>query len=214
MIRAGEWTGWYPTQLLGMHLDGKAARDRRHGPNRPGGRPPRPCVRDGHPLPQPPPADRRRGGRCGLTTTRSNSLLGVSDVLSLHCPATPETRHLINQRSIERLPPRAIVVNTGRGAVVDDDALIAALNSGRLRAAGLDVFEKRAEPRPAVPPTSECLPAAAPGQRHGRDPQRHGIQGARQSRCLFRREGPARPGGLIGARPAETPQGGKSCRGP
>lgn len=68
-------------------------------------------------------------------------LLPHSDFLSIHCPATPETRHWLNRERIEKLPQGAIVVNTARGAVVDDEALIAALTSGRLAAAGLDVYE-------------------------------------------------------------------------
>lgn len=69
------------------------------------------------------------------------SLLAVSDVLSLHCPVTPETRGLMNAAAFERLPEGAILVNTGRGALVDETALIAALKTGRLFAAGLDVFQ-------------------------------------------------------------------------
>ena len=72
-------------------------------------------------------------------------LLPHCEFLSIHCPATPETRHLLNGERIALLPDRAVVVNTARGAVVDDDALIAALRSGKLFAAGLDVFNN--EPR-------------------------------------------------------------------
>lgn len=68
------------------------------------------------------------------------SLLGVSDVLSLHCPNNPETTGLLNADAIAYLPDGAIVVNTARGTVVDDEALVAALKSGKLWAAGLDVF--------------------------------------------------------------------------
>ncbi len=68
------------------------------------------------------------------------SMLPECDFLSLNCPATAETHHLLNRERIELLPDGAIVVNTGRGAVVDDDALIEALSSGKLAAAGLDVF--------------------------------------------------------------------------
>lgn len=67
-------------------------------------------------------------------------MLPLCDVLSLHCPATPDTAGLLNERRIALLPDGAIVVNTARGALVDDDALIAALESGKLYAAGLDVF--------------------------------------------------------------------------
>jgi len=69
------------------------------------------------------------------------SFLGASQVLSLNAPATPETRKWLNAERIAKLPEGAIVVNTARGALVDDDALIAALRSGRLSAAGLDVYE-------------------------------------------------------------------------
>lgn len=72
------------------------------------------------------------------------SLLAVSDVLSLHCPTTPENIGILNARTLALLPDRAIVVNTARGALVDESALIDALRSGKLFAAGLDVF--RIEP--------------------------------------------------------------------
>ncbi|HUF87408.1 MAG TPA: D-glycerate dehydrogenase [Thermohalobaculum sp.] len=71
-------------------------------------------------------------------------LLAVSDVLSLHCPATRENRGMMNAAAFARLPAGAIFVNTARGALVDEDALIAALTSGHLFAAGLDVL--RTEP--------------------------------------------------------------------
>jgi len=68
------------------------------------------------------------------------ALLPHCDFLSIHCPATPETTRLINKERIAMLPDGAVVVNTARGAVIDDDALIDALKSGKLFAAGLDVF--------------------------------------------------------------------------
>jgi lactate dehydrogenase-like 2-hydroxyacid dehydrogenase len=67
-------------------------------------------------------------------------LLPHCDVLSLHCPATPETTGLLNAERLALLPRGAIVVNTARGALIDDAALIAALESGQVAAAGLDVF--------------------------------------------------------------------------
>jgi lactate dehydrogenase-like 2-hydroxyacid dehydrogenase len=68
-------------------------------------------------------------------------LLRVSQFLSLHAPETPQTHHFLNSKAINLLPPGAIVVNTARGGLVADDDLIAALKSGRIAAAGLDVFE-------------------------------------------------------------------------
>src|SRR5229473_2997309 len=74
-----------------------------------------------------------------------SDLLRVSQFLTLHAPETPETRHFLNSKAISLLPPEAIVVNAARGGLVVDDDLIAALKSGRVAAAGLDVFE--GEPR-------------------------------------------------------------------
>jgi len=67
-------------------------------------------------------------------------MLPEIDVLSIHCPATDETLGLINKERIALMNPDAIIVNTSRGAVVDDDALVEALKSGKIAAAGLDVF--------------------------------------------------------------------------
>lgn len=77
------------------------------------------------------------------------SLLPHCDFLSIHCPATPETHHIINQRTINLLPDNAVLVNTARGAVINDDDLISALKSGKLFSAGLDVFndEPNIDPR-------------------------------------------------------------------
>ncbi|MEM6589800.1 MAG: D-glycerate dehydrogenase [Pseudomonadota bacterium] len=69
------------------------------------------------------------------------SVLKVSDFVSLHCPSTPETQDLMNTDRFAMLPDGAILVNTARGALVDEDALIAAITSGKLAAAGLDCFK-------------------------------------------------------------------------
>lgn len=73
-----------------------------------------------------------------------DTLLGVSDFLSLHCPATPETNGLMTADRFGLLPDGAVVVNTARGALIDEAALLAALGDGKLSAAGLDCF--RVEP--------------------------------------------------------------------
>jgi lactate dehydrogenase-like 2-hydroxyacid dehydrogenase len=71
----------------------------------------------------------------------AEDLLRVSQFLSLHAPHTPETHHILNAENIALLPEGAIVINSARGGLVEDAALIAALKSGRVAAAGLDVFE-------------------------------------------------------------------------
>jgi len=66
--------------------------------------------------------------------------LAVSDVLTLHCPLTDETRHLINRERLEKMRPGAILINTGRGPLVDEQAVAEALKSGRLAGYGADVM--------------------------------------------------------------------------
>ena len=82
------------------------------------------------------------------------SLLPVSDVLSLNCPATPETINLLTAERIAMLPDGAIIVNTARGALIDEKALVDALNSGKLASAGLDVYRTE----PGGSPTISKLP--------------------------------------------------------
>ena len=74
-----------------------------------------------------------------------NDLLAAADVISLNCPSTPETRHLINEEAFARMKDGAVLINTARGAVVDHHALVNALRTGKLSGAGLDVFPE--EPR-------------------------------------------------------------------
>jgi lactate dehydrogenase-like 2-hydroxyacid dehydrogenase len=80
---------------------------------------------------------------------RLDDMLPQCDFLSINCPMTPETRGLVNAELLARLPKGAIVVNTARGGIVVDDDLVAALKSGHIAAAGLDVFnnEPNLDPR-------------------------------------------------------------------
>jgi phosphoglycerate dehydrogenase-like enzyme len=78
----------------------------------------------------------------GLKSAGLDEVLTAADVLTIHVPLTPATRALIDRRAIARLKPGAIVVNTSRGGIIDEAALVPALASGRVLAAGLDVFEK------------------------------------------------------------------------
>ncbi|WP_159998867.1 D-glycerate dehydrogenase [Roseomonas sp. 18066] len=74
-----------------------------------------------------------------------DAMLGQCQFVSLHCPYSPATRHILNERTLGLLPPGAVVVNAARGGLIDEEALIDGLKSGRIAAAGLDVFE--GEPR-------------------------------------------------------------------
>src|SRR5262245_7890064 len=140
MLRTHNWVGWTPTQLMGVHVTGKRLGILGMG-------------RIGQAL-----ADRARAFR--MTIHYSNrtrlktelekgaifhadpdDILPQCDFLALNAPMTPETRKWVNTARIAKLPKGAIVVNTARGGVVDDEALIAALKSGHLAAAGIDVFD-------------------------------------------------------------------------
>ncbi|MDH5556463.1 MAG: D-glycerate dehydrogenase [Alphaproteobacteria bacterium] len=98
-------------------------------------------------------------------------MLPLCDVLSLNCPATPETTGLLNAEKIALLPDGAIVINTARGALVDDDALIEALKSGKLHSAGLDVYnnEPAIDPRYRELDNSFLLPHVGSATRETRD---------------------------------------------
>ncbi len=72
-------------------------------------------------------------------------LLAEADIISLHCPLTPETRHLIDSRAIKRMKPGVMLINTSRGAVIDTKAVIAGLKSGKIGNLGLDVYEEEGD---------------------------------------------------------------------
>jgi lactate dehydrogenase-like 2-hydroxyacid dehydrogenase len=144
MLRTHHWVGWTPTQLMGVHVTGKRLGILGMG-------------RIGQAV-----AERARAFRMTIHySNRSRLPAGLEkgatfhadpddmlphcDFLSINAPMTPATRKWVNAERIAKLPKGAIVVNTARGGVVDDDALIVALRSGHLAAAGIDVFE--GEPR-------------------------------------------------------------------
>jgi len=140
MLRTHGWVGWTPTQLMGVHVTGKrlgilgmgrigqAVADRArafqmqiHYSNR-----------------SRLPADLEKGA---VFHANPDAMLAHCDFLSINAPMTQATRKWVNAERIARLPKGAIVVNTARGGVVDDEALIAALKSGHLAGAGIDVFD-------------------------------------------------------------------------
>ena len=88
-------------------------------------------------------------GALGATHATMDEVFARADFVSLHCPLTPETRHLVNADRLGRMKHGAVLVNTARGGCVDEEALAKALESGPLAAAGLDVFEDepRVQPR-------------------------------------------------------------------
>lgn len=144
MVRARAWTGWTPTQLMGTTLEGKALGVAGFG--RIGREFAKMARGFGMPIHYrnrtrlPPELE------MGATYHDSDaSFLGAIDVLSMHMPGGEATRKWLNAERIAMLRPGAIVVNTGRGTSVDDAALVAALTSGHLAAAGLDVYD--GEPR-------------------------------------------------------------------
>lgn len=81
----------------------------------------------------------------GVRYLESEALLAEADIITLHCPLTPETRHLINAAAIERAKPGVMIINTSRGALIDTEALIAGLKSRKINGVALDVYEQEAD---------------------------------------------------------------------
>lgn len=143
LVRSGEWTGWRPTQLLGTDLEGKTlgivgmGRIGREVARRAQTMWKMKVVYHSRSEPTATHDSRLKAERVGL-----DELMGMADVVSLHVPATPETRHLIDARRLGLMKPSTFLVNTARGDVVDEQALVAALEAGRIAGAGLDVYER------------------------------------------------------------------------
>lgn len=147
LVRSGRWTGWAPTQLLGTLVSGK--RLGIFGMGRIGrelARMARGFAMEVHYLDQARlPPELEQGA---IFHDSDAEFLPVCDVLSLNAPGGASTYHWLDARRIALLPRGAVVANAARGTLIDDAALIAALQSGQVAAAGLDVFEGE----PAVNP--------------------------------------------------------------
>lgn len=150
-IRAGQWTGWRPTHHLGTKVTGKTLGILGLGRI---GRAVAKRAHDGFGMRViyfDPPVPIGEAKALGAEPRASvEDVLRESDFVSLHAPATPETRHMINARTIALMPSHAILINTARGDIVDEPALAEALAAKRIAAAGLDVFEKEPTVSPAL----------------------------------------------------------------
>lgn len=141
-LRNGEWTGWRPTHMVATKVTGKTLG----------------CIGFGRIaqamatkahfgfgmkiiFSDPYPPSQEVINKFGATQMSVEEVLQQSDFVSLHCPGGKETYHLINEERINMMQSHAILVNSARGDVVDNQALIAALKSGKIGGAGLDVFE-------------------------------------------------------------------------
>jgi len=143
-LRNGEWTGWRPTHMMGTSVTGKTlgligmgriaravAARAAHGFNM------KIIFHD----PFPP----RNEDIAGLNATQCDSpeeVFANADFVSLHCPGGKDTYHLIGSEAFKAMKPGAFLINTARGDVVDEAALVAALENGEIAGAGLDVYEK------------------------------------------------------------------------
>jgi lactate dehydrogenase-like 2-hydroxyacid dehydrogenase len=142
LVRAGDWTGWRPTQMLGTRVTGKTLGligfgriGRAVAARASGGFRMRVVWHD-------PFAGDDAASLGGERRMSIEAVLQESDFVSLHCPATPETRHLMNADRLAAMRPGAFLINTARGDVVDETALVRALREGTIAGAALDGFER------------------------------------------------------------------------
>lgn len=141
LVRAGQWTGWHPTQMLGLHVTGKTvgivgmgrigkaiARRCHHGFGMQVVFYNRSVVAD--------------PGVPARQCERLHDVMAAADIVVIAVPGGVQTRHLIDAKALAQMQPHARLVNIARGDVVDEDALISALEAGRIGGAGLDVYEQ------------------------------------------------------------------------
>ena len=143
-VRAGAWAGWCPTHMIGSKVTGKTLGIIGFG--RIGKAMAKRCH-FGFDMPvvffNRSRVDEAEAARFGARQVDSvEEVLAAADFVSLHCPGGAENRHLMNAERLSAMKPGAFLINTARGDVVDEAALVEALRAGRIRGAGLDVFER------------------------------------------------------------------------
>jgi glyoxylate reductase len=150
LVRSGGWKGWAPTQLLGQPIGGR--RLGIVGMGAIGGAVARRAAGFGMEVVY---HNRRRvdpavEADLRATYVELDELFASCDVVSLHAPLNAESRHMVDARRLSLMKPTAVLVNTGRGPLVDEAALVEALDAGRLFGAGLDVFEQEPVVHPGL----------------------------------------------------------------
>ncbi|WP_128892724.1 D-glycerate dehydrogenase [Erythrobacter sp. HKB08] len=172
LVRSGKWTGWAPSGMLGRKIGGKvlgivgmgrigqavAHRARAFGLEI--------AYHNRKPLPE--AVERMLAARY---VENLDDLLAEADIVSLHCPATKDTVGMLDARRIGLMKKGACLINTARGELVDQEALIAALESGHLAGAGLDVYpqEPKVDPRLIRSPNVMTLPHIGSATAEGRE---------------------------------------------
>ncbi len=149
-VRDGRFEAWGPRMLLGHDVYGKTlglvgmGRIGQAVARRAGGFGMKVVFYDPYPIPEAVVAE------LGAAPLSLDELYAQSDFISIHVPLLPETHHLVNDDSFALMKPHSIVVNTSRGPVIDEKALVRALRSGRIAGAGLDVYEREPEIEPEL----------------------------------------------------------------
>jgi glyoxylate reductase len=144
-LRAREWRGWALDHMLGMELRGKQLG--LVGVGRIGGAVAEKAPAFGMTVAY---TARKAADLPGAVQMPLDRLLATSDIVSLHCPMTPETKHLIDKKALARMKRTAYLINTSRGPVVDEEALAWALKERLIAGAALDVYEKEPEIHPGL----------------------------------------------------------------
>jgi glyoxylate reductase len=171
LMQRGQWTGWAPTALLGGRISGR--RLGILGMGRIGQAVARRATAFGMQIHY---HNRRRVSaevetQLGATYWDDlDEMVKRIDILSVNCPSTPDTFHLMNARRLQLMKPTAVIVNTARGDVIDEGALVRMLRAGELAGAGLDVYEHGATVNPALRelPNVVLLPHMSSATEEGR----------------------------------------------